>query len=111
MAEINQIQVDGTSYNIEDFGNDAIIVEGATPTIVAEANRRYVCGTVTALNFTPSGTGICDVVFSCGSTPAELTVPNTVMFPDWFDPTDLQEYTTYELNILDGIFGAVGVWG
>lgn len=85
-------------------------VSGTTPSIVAEANHRYICGQVSTISFTPSVTGICDVVFSCGSTAAVLTVPNTVKWPAWFDPTDLDANTVYELNVMDGVYGAVTTW-
>lgn len=85
-------------------------VSGTTPTIVAKAGIRYVCGEVSTLDFTPSATGICDVVFTSGSTATVLTVPNTVKWPAWFDPTALEANTTYELNIMNGTLGAVGVW-
>lgn len=85
-------------------------VTGTTPSITAAANHRYVCGHVSTLSFTPSATGICDVVFESGSTATVLTVPNTVRWPDWFDPTSLEANATYELNILNGVYGAVGVW-
>ena len=85
-------------------------VSGTTPSIVADANHRYICGQVSTISFTPSVTGICDVVFSCGTTAAVLTVPSTVKWPAWFDPTDLDANTVYELNVMDGVYGAVTTW-
>lgn len=85
-------------------------VTGTTPTITAQDNTRYVCGEVATLSFTPSATGICDVVFTSGSTATVLTVPNTVKWPAWFAPTALEANTTYELNVMDGVYGAVGAW-
>ena len=85
-------------------------VTGSTPTITANANTRYICGEVTSLSFTPFGTGICDVRFTSGSTVAVLTVPNTVKWPGWFDPSSLDTNTTYEINVLDGVYGVVAVW-
>ena len=85
-------------------------MSGATPTITAATNTRYICGEVTLLNFTPSVSGICDVRFTSGSTATVLTVPNTVKFPDWFDPTSLETNTVYEINVLDGVYGAVMTW-
>ena len=91
-----------------------IEVSGATPTITAEAGRRYVCtaAAVTELTFTPCATGVCDVVFTSGTTPTTLdtTVLSDVGWPGWFDPDHLDASTTYELNILDGKYGAVGMW-
>ena len=43
-------------------------VSGTAPVIVAEDNHRYVCGEVTSLSFTPCASGICDVIFTSGST-------------------------------------------
>ena len=87
-----------------------VIVDGTTPVINAVANARYVCGEVTSIDFTPSASGICDVIFTSGSTVAVLTLPSTVMLPAWFDATSLEPDTTYEISIVDGIYGAVMVW-
>ena len=88
----------------------AVTVSGTAPTITAEENARYICGEVVSLNFTPSTNGICDVRFTSGSTVTTLTIPSTVKFPDWFDPTKLETNTIYEINVLDGIYGAVMTW-
>lgn len=84
-------------------------VSGANPVIVALAGHQYVCGEVETISITPPASGICDVVFTSGTTPTVLTAPNTVKWPEWFDPTSLAASTTYELNIMDGL-GAVMVW-
>lgn len=93
-----------------EWGGGSVAVSGSTPTIVAESDKRYICGEVSTIDFTPSATGVCDVVFTSGSTPAVLTVPNTVKFPSWFDPTSLDADTTYEINVLNGVYGAVMAW-
>lgn len=85
-------------------------ISGTTPTIVAKAGIQYVCGEVATLDFTPSQTGVCEVIFTSGSTPAVLTVPNTVKFPSWFDVDNLEADTTYEINILNGVYGTVMLW-
>lgn len=85
-------------------------VSGTTPTITANQNTRYVCGEVATLDFTPSASGICDVIFTSGSTATVLTLPNTVILPSWFDATALEADTTYEISISDGIYGAVMIW-
>lgn len=85
-------------------------VSGTTPVITANQNTRYVCGEVATLDFTPSASGICDVIFSSGSTATVLTLPNTVILPSWFDATALEPNTTYEISISDGVYGAVMVW-
>ena len=86
-------------------------VSGTTPSITANENTRYICGEILSLSFTPCNSGICDVRFTSGSTATVLTVPNTVKFPDWFDATSLETNTVYEINILDGVYGAVMTWG
>ena len=88
----------------------SVTVTGSTPSIAAAENTRYICGEVTLLDFTPCVSGICDVVFTSGSAAAVLTIPSTVKFPDWFDPTSLDTNTTYEINVLDGVYGVVMSW-
>lgn len=93
---------------ISDMLNGAVQVTGTTPTITALSGVRYVCGEVATLDITPCASGICDIVFTSGSTATVLTLPNTVKFPDGaFTP---EANTTYELNIMDGIYGAVMAW-
>ena len=93
---------------ISEMLNGSVSVSGTTPTIVAKSGIRYVCGEVATLDLTPPATGICDVVFTSGATPTVLTVPSTVKWPDWFDPTALDANTTYEINVMDGLGVAVG---
>lgn len=90
--------------------SDTVEVSGTTPTITAETGKRYVCGEVSEISFTPSASGICEVRFTSGTTPTALTVPNTVKWPSWFDPAHLEASTTYEISIADGIYGAVMAW-
>ena len=93
---------------ISDMLNGAVSVSGTTPTITALSGVRYVCGEVSTLDITPCVSGICDVIFTSGSTATVLTLPNTVKFPDGvFTP---EANTTYELNIMDGVYGAVMAW-
>lgn len=82
-------------------------VSGATPTIVGQEGHVYICGEVTSLNFTPSATGLCEVIFTSGATPTNLTIPNTVMMPDWFV---MEANKTYEISVLEGTYGAVMSW-
>lgn len=86
-----------------------VTVSGTTPNITASANTRYVCGEVATLDFTPSATGICDVVFTSGATATVLTVPSTIKWANGFDPTSLEANTTYEINIMDGL-GVACAW-
>ena len=93
---------------ISDMLNGAVQVSGTTPTITALSGVRYVCGEVATLDITPCESGICDIVFTSGSTATVLTLPNTVKFPDGtFTP---EANMTYELNIMDGVYGAVMAW-
>ena len=85
-------------------------VSGTSPTITGQANYRYVCGEVTSISITPPSAGSIDVLFTSGSSVAVLTVPNTVKWPVWFDPTSLDTDTTYELLITDGVYGSVMTW-
>lgn len=89
-------------------------VEGTSPTIVCEDNHRYICGEVLSLNITLPDNGIIDVMFESGSTPTVLTVTppisKTIKWPAWFDPTSLEANAMYEINILNGVYGAVGIW-
>lgn len=95
---------------IQDGSTGTVDVSGTTPTITAVENTRYVCGEVTSLNFTPPASGISIVRFTSGSTVAVLTIPNTVKFPEWFDPTSLETNTIYEICVTDGVYGAVMSW-
>lgn len=85
-------------------------VSGASPSITGMPNVRYICGTVSTLTITPPASGSIVVRFTSGSTATLLTVPNTVKFPAWFDPTSLEADTVYEIIITDGVYGGVMSW-
>lgn len=91
-----------------DAVGSVVAVSGTYPAITAFSGVRYVCGEIATLDFTPCATGICDVIFTSGSTPAVVTLPNTVKFPD--GELTIEANATYEINILDGIYGAVLAW-
>lgn len=99
-----------TALDNKETAINNVEVSGVSPVIVAESNTIYNCGEVTSLSFTPCASGICDVRFTSGSTVTVLTIPNTVKFPNSFDPTSLETNTIYEINILDGIYGVVTSW-
>lgn len=80
------------------------------PDITGADNTRYVCGVVDTISITPPETGIIDVIFESGDTPTVLTIPETVLFPAWFDASSLQSNTIYEFNILDGVYCTVTFW-
>lgn len=92
--------------------NGSVSVSGTTPTITALPGIHYVCGEVTTLDITLPASGIVDVVFESGSTPAVLTVTpptgQTMKWANGFDPTSLEANTTYEINVCDGLGVAVG---
>ena len=102
------VYTEDAKSKISEMLGGSVAVSGTTPTIVAKSGIRYVCGEVATLDFTPCQTGICDVVFTSGSTPTVVTLPSTVKFPDGAFTAEAD--TTYEINILDGIYGAVMAW-
>lgn len=99
---------------ISEMLGGSVTVTGTTPSITALPGVRYVCGEVSTIDITVPATGIIDVVFTSGSTPAVLTVtPPTGMTMKWtngFDPTSLDANTVYEINIMDGSLGVAVAW-
>ena len=91
-----------------DAVGSVVTVSGATPVITAVSGVRYVCGEVATLDFTPCATGICDVVFTSGSTSTVVTLPSAVKFPDGSFTAEANK--TYEINIMDGVYGVVMAW-
>lgn len=85
-------------------------VSGTTPSITAKAGVRYVCGEVATLTVTPCASGDCEIMFTSGTTPTVLTVPNTVVWVGSFDPTSLAANTVYDMIITDGVYGMVASW-
>ena len=89
-------------------------ISGSTPSITAKAGVRYICGECSTLTIVTPASGIVDVIFESGTTPTVLTVtPPSGMTMHWandFDPTALEASTTYEVNIMDGVYGVVGEW-
>lgn len=89
-------------------------VSGSTPSITAKAGVRYICGECATLDIATPASGIIDIVFQSGSTPTVLTVTpptgTTMKWANGFDPTSLDANTTYEINIMDGVYGVVGAW-
>ena len=82
-------------------------VSGSNVSITGVDNTRYICGEVATISITPPMTGIIDVVFTSGETATVLTLPQTVKMPSDFQ---VEAYTTYEINIMDGIYGTVMSW-
>ena len=105
------VSIEASSITDVDVWDEKdITVSGSTPTISAVPNARYICGEVSSLSFTPCGSGVCEVIFTSGSTPTSLTVPITVKWSDDFDPSNLDASTTYALNILNGTMGVAAKW-
>lgn len=87
---------------------EVINVTGSAVTLTARAGVRYLCGTLSSLTLTPPASGLCEVVFTSGTTPTILTLPSGVAMPDWW--TDTEANRTYDLMIADGARGAVMSW-
>ena len=83
-------------------------VSGTEVTITGEPNVRYMCGEVTSISITPPASGTIDVFFSSGTTPAVVTLPNTVKMPAWWSGAETG--LTYEIIITDGTYGSVTIW-
>ena len=105
---------DSAKSAIHTMLNSPVTVSGTTPVINALPGVRYVCGEVSTIDINTPETGIVDVVFKSGSTPAVLTVtPPSGMTMRWangFDPSSLEANTTYEINVKDGCLGVAGSW-
>ena len=84
-------------------------VTGTDPVITGEENTRYICGEVSSITITPPQVGVIDVRFTSGTTPAVLSLPNTVIMPEWFS-TPLEADRAYEICITDGVYGMVMSW-
>lgn len=93
---------------IDGGGTISETITGTDPTITAQNNFRYMCGELYTLNFTPCVSGVCEVIFTSGATPTILTLPDTVRMPAWW--TGVEANTTYEISIVDGVYGAVMSW-
>lgn len=99
----------GTYRGWRVIGDKKVTYSDSAVTIQAVEDVRYVCGEVSTLSFTPAANGVSDVRFTSGSTPTLLTLPNTVIFSDGWDGT-CEANTTYEINIMDGVYGVVASW-
>ena len=99
---------------ISDMLNAPETVSGSTPSITAKPGVQYICGEVSTIDITVPASGIIDVIFESGSTPAVLTITpptgQTMKFPDWFDEDNLEADKTYEINISNGTLAAVMLW-
>lgn len=93
-----------------DSGEGIVVqVSGTTPTIVCEDNHRYICGEILSLNITPPANGVCEIIFESGSTATLLTAPNTIKWPEWFNPNSLETSATYQFKISNRLAN-VAIW-
>lgn len=87
--------------------NTIVVNEDTTTTeavLTPDNGVRYIYGELLSLtiNSIPDN-GMVDIFFDSGSTATVLVLPQSgVTMPEWFDPTDLQANTRYELNFVDG---------
>ena len=120
---IEDVQINGVSAVVDKTVNitpqglgletGVVLVEtvsGTTPEITGQPNTCYQCGEVATLTITPPAMGTVDVYFTSGTTPTVLTIPSTVMMPEWFDPEALDADTVYEIMITNGVYGTVMTW-
>lgn len=85
-------------------------VTGATVSITGMPNVRYICETaISELTITPPASGSIVVRFTAGSN-CIVSLPQTVKLPAWFDISSLEDGTTYEIIITDGVYGGVMSW-
>ena len=83
---------------------------GSTVSITGMPNVRYICETaISELTITPPASGSIVVRFTAGSN-CIVSLPQTVKFPAWFDISSLENGTTYEIIITDGVYGGVMSW-
>ena len=97
------------SVDIAGAVRDVFVVNisETAPSIIAAANTRYICGEISTLSITPPSSGICDVIFTSGSSATIVTLPSTVMMPEWFS---VESNRIYEISIEDGVRGVVTSW-
>ena len=98
-------EVDSAISQIESVMVEDVTVTGATPSITAENNKRYLCGTLTSLTITKPESGYFEVVFTSGATATTLTATG-ITFPSWFTP---EANYKYEISVMDGM-GVVAAW-
>lgn len=106
-SDLNKPVSLATQQAINDVRTKQETVSGTDIAIIGVANTRYICGTLSTLDFTPPAEGIVDIIFTSGSSKTILTLPNTVKMPDWFE---VEANMTYEISIADGVYGVVTSW-
>lgn len=92
----------------DDYDSLVVEVSGTDPVITGKPSYRYNCGELYTLSVTPPAKGTIDIIFTSGTTPTILTLPNTVKMPDWW--VGIETNTTYEMCITDGTYCGVMSW-
>ena len=92
----------------DDYDSLVVEVSGTDPVITGKPSYRYNCGELYTLSVTPPASGTMDIIFTSGTTPTVLTLPNTVKMPDWW--AGIETNTTYEMCITDGTYCGVMSW-
>ena len=93
---------------VDSYDSLVVNVTGTDPVITAQPSYRYNCGEVTSLTITPPSSGTIDFIFTSGTTPTVLDLPNTVKMPPWW--IGVEANTTYEMCITDGVYCGVMSW-
>lgn len=109
-VQVPTVEEMNTALAAKEDKTQIVNVSDTDPVITAAANTQYICGEVATLSFTPAASGVSDIIFESGTTATVLTVPSTVKFPEWFDPSDLEANKVYEISIMNGVYGAVMAW-
>lgn len=92
----------------DDYDSLIVEVSGTDPVITGKPSYRYNCGELYTLTVTPPASGTMDIIFTSGTTPTVLSLPNTVKMPDWW--AGIETNTTYEMCITDGTYCGVMSW-
>lgn len=92
----------------DDYDSLVVEVSGTDPVITGKPSYRYNCGELYTLTVTPPASGTIDIIFTSGTTPTVLSLPNTVKMPDWW--AGIETNTTYEMCITDGTYCGVMSW-
>lgn len=92
----------------DDYDSLVVEVSGTDPVITGKPSYRYNCGELYTLSVTPPASGTMDIIFTSGTTPTVLSLPNTVKMPDWW--AGIETNTTYEMCITDGTYCGVMSW-
>ena len=92
----------------DDYDSLVVEVSGTDLVITGKPSYRYNCGELYTLSITPPASGTMDIIFTSGTTPTVLTLPETVKMPDWW--AGIETNTTYEMCITDGTYCGVMSW-